>query len=126
MKKYILLVIAAATLMVASVNAELISDSSSSNSWGENLSYIIPPVEDGPSFDQIWFTGYNYSAWYDTDTGEGYYGYVVWNNWQMVGIEMVASGGVWTQTSYAGEMWFSGPSFAQSFWNQVIGPPIWP
>jgi hypothetical protein len=115
-----------AVILTAFAQAEYISDSSSSNSWGENLSYTIPPVEDGPSYDQIWFTGYSYSAWYDTDTGEGYYGYVVWNQWQYVGIEMVASGGVWTQTSYAGEMFFAGPSFTQYFWNEVIGPPVWP
>lgn len=112
---------------LSSVNAAVISDSSSSNSWGENLRYYFEPVEDGPSWDDIYFTRYNYSASYDTDTGDGYLSYVVGNGLsQIVGVEYTATGGVWTQTSWAGDWMFMGPSFTQAFWNTVISPPVWP
>lgn len=131
--KYIKMLLVALTLSVGalSMKAEYISDSSSSNSWGEEFRYYWDGGDYGTMSSYIWFTSYSFSAWYDTDTGNGYYSYTVWNGSSVVSIEMVASGGWWTQTSwywegpFPGPTFFFGPSFTQDFWQAVAGPPVW-
>lgn len=116
MKLKSLLLVFAAVFLTAFSEAAIITDSYS-GSIDTTIMYSWPSEE--PTYDQFYTTYLEYSAWYDTETGEGYYGYTAYGPLGSLTIESETTTGKygWAWTSYFTE-WFM-PDFSGDFWFAV-------
>jgi hypothetical protein len=119
MKTLQLLVLFCVVAFATSVKAELITASESGGSG--TLTYTWPGGEEYPNQDQLYYSSYDFEAYYDTDTGEGHYIYTVYGYTNLT-VEWSASGGAWSQVSYYTD--YFAPQWLLDFWGRVY-PPQW-
>lgn len=114
--KQTILAIALCVAALTSVNAAVITDSHS-GSINTTINYSTGLEE--PQNEFFYATSLTYSAWYDTETGEGHYEYTAYGPSGSLHIESETTTGAagWYWTSYYGEWWM--PDFSGDFWFNV-------